>query len=115
MKAAISLNEKRIKVHDIEKCTGLKKILGLMFRGKNANALLFEFSKPTRQAIHSLFCPDFLAIWLNGNQVVDYRLITSWKFMIQPKKSFTKLLEIPVNEKHSEIIKSCNSDEERNI
>jgi|SRR3989344_2319460 len=102
MKAKFKLNGKEIEIEDIEKVSGIRKYTGLMFN-KTGNALLFDF-KNSKQAIHSLFCPDFLAIWLNKGKIIDYKLITSNKFSIKPKKEFTHLLEIPVNDKYSQVI-----------
>jgi len=103
MRAKLKLNGKEIEIPDIEKADGIKKYTGLMFKSTNTNALLFDF-KNSKQAIHSLFCPDFLAIWLNEGKIVDYKLITTSKFTIKPEKEFTHLLEIPVNDKYAEVI-----------
>ncbi|MCX6748637.1 MAG: hypothetical protein NT076_03450 [Candidatus Pacearchaeota archaeon] len=81
---------------------GMKKFTGLMFKKPDTNALLFE----ELGSIHSFFCPDFLAIWLDDeNKIVDYKLITSGKPNIKPDKPFAKLLEVPLNEKYSEVTK----------
>jgi len=105
MKAKLSFKEKEVEIHRIKKCEGLGKFVGLMFKNRNANARLFEFTKPTRRAIHSLFCPDFLAIWLIQGKIVDYKLVTGNKLSIKPEEKFDKLLEIPVNKRHERVIK----------
>ena len=80
---------------EIEECkTFFQKFRGLMFR-KDGKALLFKFEKPTRQAIHSFFCKPFVAIWFDGNEIVDGEFIKPWKFSVKPKGRFNKLLEIP--------------------
>ena len=104
MKAKINFNGKLIEIPDIIEVKGIKKYTGLMFKGKNTNALLFDFKEPGKKAIHSLFCNDFLAVWLNEGKIVDYKLINSIKLLIKPENEFTHLLEIPVNEKYSSII-----------
>ena len=104
MKVKLEFEGKKIEL-EVDKVEGIKKFIGLMFN-KKGKALLFEFSKPTQQPIHSFFCPHFLAVWLNeDNKVLEYRKITPNKLSIKPKKMFTKLLEIPLNEKYSELIK----------
>ncbi|MFH1607863.1 MAG: hypothetical protein ABIA78_01905 [archaeon] len=96
---------------DVKKVSELGKISGLMFcRRENARTLLFEFNKSTRMAIHSwfVFFP-FIAIWLDDkNQVVEIKKITSWRSYIVPKRKFSKLIEIPCNEKYEELIKEIN-------
>lgn len=80
--------------------------IGLMFRGKNTNNLLFDFGKNVRMAIHSVFVFfDFLAVWLDeNNQVIDVKLIKPFSLHFCPKESFFRLVEIPINEKNKEII-----------
>ena len=104
MNAKIKFKNREIEIQNIKKCRGIKRYFGLMFRPKSTNALLFEFDKPSRRAIHSFFCPDFLAIWLNNKKIVDFKLVNSKKFSITPKENFTKLLEIPVNERYSRVV-----------
>jgi uncharacterized membrane protein (UPF0127 family) len=74
---------------------------GLTFKSKkNARALLFEFDKPVMLKIHSLFVGfSFVAIWLNHkDQIIKKNIIRPWKLSIGPKKPFTKLIEIPIND-----------------
>ena len=105
MKAILKLKNKKIEILGIKKCQGINQVIGLMFKQKGTNALLFEFKKPTNQAIHSFFCPCFLAIWLDEkNNVLEYRLIASKKTNIKPKKQFSKLLELPLNKNYNNII-----------
>ena len=76
-------------------------------RGKTAEALLFEFKKPTKWAITSYFVFfPFLAIWLdNKNKVMEMRKVKPFKFHIAPKKPFSKLVEIPINSKYEKIVR----------
>ncbi len=60
--------------------------------------LLFVFKNARRRVIHSFFCLPFVAIWFNGNKVVDVKLIRNWKLSIKPKENSDKLLEIPSND-----------------
>lgn len=105
MKARLSYQNKGIEVEDIQKCSGLKKFSGLMFKGKDkAKAMLFDFKNPKKWAIHSLFCPDFIAIWIDDKgKVVDWEFIMGNHLSIRPKKKFSKLLEVPLNKKYSSV------------
>ena len=106
MKAIIKFKNELVEIPDVKKVSRIGKFLGLMFGDSKASALLFEFPKPTRQAIHSLFCPDFLAIWLDEeNKIIEYKLVLGNKLSIIPEKEFSKLIEIPLNEKYSQVTK----------
>lgn len=100
MKSTISLNSKKIKIQNLKKLSELGKIRGLMFRRREkANALLFEFKKPTRIKLHSwfVFFP-FFAIWLdNQGRIIKKRIVHPWEAFIGPEKPFSKLIEIPIN------------------
>lgn len=104
MIAKIKFKNKILEVNDVEKISGIKKYTGLMFKKENTNALLFDFGSPTKKGIHSLFCPNFVAIWLNEGKIVDYEVVNSARMLISPRAEFTKLLEIPINEKYSNIV-----------
>jgi len=109
IKMNLTLNYKKRKISlEVEKCKW--KFLGLMFsRRENAKALLFYFKKPVRIPIHSFFCPEFLAVWLdNKNEVLEVKKIKPWRFCVLPKKSFVKLIEIPVNKKYYNILVSLD-------
>lgn len=74
---------------------------GLMFRRKKkARALLFEFPKPVNLKIHSLFVGfSFFAVWLDrNNNVLQKKIIKPWRLSVGPKKSFSKLIEVPIND-----------------
>ena len=106
MLAKLKLGNKLVEIPDIEPASGIKRFTGLMFKPKETNALLFSFDKPTKTPIHSLFCKDFLAIWLDeNNKIIEYKMINSVKLSIKPTKDFVKLLEIPLNDKYCSIIK----------
>lgn len=90
-----------------KKVFGVEKFLGLMFKSRNTRNLLFEFNKNESKKIHSLFVFfNFLAIWLDkNNRVIGYELVRPFRLLIKPKKSSSKLLEIPINKKNEKIIK----------
>jgi uncharacterized membrane protein (UPF0127 family) len=86
-----------------KRCNFLGRAKGLMFtRRKKAKALLFEFQRPVNFRIHSLFVFfPFVAIWLDKrNRVIEIKQIKPFLFSIKSKKSYFKLLEIPLNEKY---------------
>lgn len=94
-------------------CNSFEKFSGLMFTKKeNASALLFEFKKPVRMSIHSLFVFfPFVAIWFDDqNKIIDLKFVDGVRFSVSPKKSFSKLIEIPLNKKYSEIVKLLVED-----
>ena len=86
-------------------CRGIKKALGLMFSGKKAKALIFRFKNQTKTPIHSLFCPEFLAVWLLNMKVIEYKIIKKTKLSIIPRKNFNSLIEIPINKKYEKILR----------
>lgn len=105
MKAKIKFKGKELVIEDLKKVSSVGKYTGLMFKKKETQALLFEFPRG-RKAIHSLFCPDFLAVWLLEGKIVEYKLVLPYQFYIAPKSEFDKLIEIPVNEKYKGVIEA---------
>jgi len=106
-------HRKKIKIEAVECISLWSKFRGLMFRGKNTEALVFIFKKPTKISIHSFFCREFIAIWLDDkNKVIEIIKVEPWKFRVKPQKKFVKLVEIPINEKYYKIIKSLRSPSE---
>jgi len=78
-----------------------EKTIGLMFKNK-AFPLLFEFdSQGTfRNAIHSLFCPPFDAVFLNSEKRVVFILknVGPFKPFLRSPKPNKFLLELPPGE-----------------
>ena len=106
MKARLHIKGRNIIIEDLKKCNAFNKFAGLMFkRREKANALLFDFVKEGRHAIHSFFVFfPFLALWLDGNNnIVEYKIVYPFVALVMPKKSFSKLIEIPLNEKYKKI------------
>jgi len=91
----------------LKECRGIGKIVGLMFsRRKMAEALIFEFKKDVNMAIHSwfVFFP-FWAIWFDkNNKIIEIKKIKPFQFHIKPKKSYRKLIEIPINGIYDKIV-----------
>tara|TARA_Y100000310_G_scaffold335438_1_gene417519 strand:+ start:4027 stop:4365 length:339 start_codon:yes stop_codon:yes gene_type:complete len=101
----IIYKNKKIKI-PIKKVSGFEKIKGLMFKSKTTENLLFKFKKNSSIRIHSFFVFfDFLCLWLNNkNEVIEREIVKPFTLSIKPKKSFYKLVEIPVNKKNKKII-----------
>jgi uncharacterized membrane protein (UPF0127 family) len=95
---------------DVTECKTISsKTRGLMFRKKeNAKALLFDFKKSKKMAIHSLFVFfPFVAFWLDKkNKIQEITFVRPFKFHIKPKKNYFKLLEIPINKRYQEKIQN---------
>jgi len=85
---------------EIEECKSFfSKLRGLMFRKKSL-PLLFYFNKLGKEPIHSFFCKPFFAIWFDGENVVDGKLVKPWQLSVKPKEKFDRLLEIPSGDKN---------------
>ncbi len=100
----------KINTHiiDVKKVSGFGKFLGLMFKQKNnADALLFEFNKPTHLKIHSFFVFfPFIAVWLDeDNKLIEIKKIEPFRLSIGPNRKFSKLIEIPINKKYKNLCK----------
>jgi len=105
MKIIINNSGKR-RVLRVIKTGFFSRVLGLMFKSKNADNLLFEFEKNVKIPFHSLFVFfPFLLLWLNSeNKVLEARIVKPFCFGIKPKKSFRKVIEMPFNSKNVRII-----------
>ena len=109
----IGFNYKRRKIIlKVNLCNNFEKIIGLMFSLRKAKPLLFEFEKPVKISIHSLFVfYPFLALWLdNKNNIVDKRVVTPFRISVSPKKKFSRLIEIPINEDNKHLIRLLVGD-----
>ena len=106
MKISFKFKNKKISF-EVKECRGFHKFIGLMFSHREkASALLFDFGKPTTIPIHSLFCHEFIGIWIDSyGKIVDIKKVKPWKLSVRPKKPFRKLIEIPVNEKYIDVLK----------
>jgi len=100
----IKYKNKNLQVK-VKRVSELGKFTGLMFRTTRTNNLLFEFSKDTNGAIHSIFVFfKFLIIWLDkNNKVQEYQIVTPFTVAISPKKSFRKFVELPLNRENKPI------------
>lgn len=82
------------------------KIFGLMFKNKGTKNLLFEFKNESQMRIHSFFVFfPFLTIWVDKkNNIIEFKFVKPFNPSIKPKKSFQKLIEVPLNSKNKKII-----------
>jgi len=101
----VKYKNKKINI-DVKEVSELGKISGLMFKTKETKNLLFEFEKETGIKIHSFFVFfKFLAVWLDKeNKVIEWKIIKPFSLGFRPKKYFSKLIEIPINEKNRKTI-----------
>ena len=107
-----SYGGKKIEL-EVQNCDSLwSKFRGLMFRNKeNASALLFDFKKSSKISIHSFFCHEFIAVWLNDkDKVIRIKKIKPWRLNINPKQDFAKLIEIPVNNSYFSLINQLSRE-----
>ena len=98
---------------DVKKCNGLHRVKGLMFsRKEKAKALLFDFNKPCREAIHSLFVFfPFVVAWLdNKGKIIVIRKVKPFTPLVSIEKSYSMIIEIPINKKYSDIVKLLVGD-----
>ena len=96
-----------IDIGNVKKVNFVGEAIGLMFsRRQKAKALLFDFKKPVKIAIHSWFVFfDFYAIWLDENEkIIQIKKIKPWTCFVRPNEKFVKLVEIPVNEKYIDVV-----------
>ncbi len=111
-KIRLSYGKKSFELN-LKLCKGFNKFRGLMFtRRERAKALLFEFKRPTNINFHSLFVFfPFVIIWLNTDgRVIDFKIVKPFCFFVSQKKPFSKIIEIPVNNKYQKSIKLLVGD-----
>ena len=102
-KIKIGLSGKKFNI-EARELPLIEQFIGLMFRTKDCDNLLFN--RRGRWSIHSVFVFfPFLAVWLDErNRVVDYKIVKPFCFSVNSKRYFTKLIEIPVNNKNKSLI-----------
>jgi uncharacterized membrane protein (UPF0127 family) len=90
---------------EVKRISAIGSFIGLMFKSKKTNNLLFQFS--SNPSIHSFFVFfPFLAIWLNDNdEVVDFSVVKPFTLSVKPKNKASKLIEVPRSKKNSEIFR----------
>lgn len=98
---------RKIDIGKVKKVNWFGKVVGLMFcRRERADSLLFEFKRLTKMKIHShfVFFP-FLAIWLDkDDEILALKEVKPFKINVGIRKSYSKLLEIPINNKNKYLL-----------
>jgi len=91
MNFKLSYKEKS-RILNVRQVKGLAMGIGLTFKSRNTEILLFDFGKLTRLSITSFFVFfPFLAVWLDGkNRVIEKRVVQPFQFRIAPKKGFRR-------------------------
>ncbi len=108
MNLTIKDNSKDVTIKNIKKLSEFGKGIGLMFHSREScPAMLFEFSKPTKMRIHSLFVFfKFAGVWLDDkNKIIDKKIVKPFKLSVSCKKPYYKLIEIPLNSEYKKEIK----------
>ncbi|MBS3071047.1 hypothetical protein J4407_01965 [Candidatus Pacearchaeota archaeon] len=79
--------------------------MGLMFKTKNTENLLFD-NLNKKFSLTSLFVFfSFLALWLDkNNKITALKIVKPFTLKISSGKPFSKIIEIPLNNKNKEII-----------
>ena len=98
---------------DAKICRFFDRALGLMFKQrKNAQALLFKFDKSSRITIHSLFVFfPFIVIWFDSKgKIIVIRKVKPFTPFVSIKKSYSMIIEIPINKKYSGVVKFLVGD-----
>ena len=109
----INFKSKNIEIPNVKECKGLAMGKGLMFsRREKAKVLLFNFSEPTKMAIHSFFVFfPFIAIWLDDkNNVIEIKKIKPFVPRVSLVNLYYKLLEIPINKAYKNIVEILVDD-----
>ena len=100
----IKFNNREFEVDDVENAESFfQKVRGLTFRRKDrSNALLFNY----QGGLHSFFVFfHFIVLWLDDkNNMVDFKVASPFSLSIYTRKKFSKILEIPINGKYSDIV-----------
>ncbi len=97
----VKIGGKKIKIPEVKKLGTFGKFKGLMFsRREKSRALLFD----SRGNIHSFFCFfPFLILWVDKeNNILDKRIVKSWKMNVNSKTNYSKFIEIPLNRRYNE-------------
>ena len=107
MNILIKYKGKRLNIN-VKKLGKFSKGIGLMFKNKNSENLLFEFAKDVRISIHSFFVFfPFLIVWLDSkNRVLEYKIVKPFSFYVNARNNFRKFVEIPLNKNNEKIIET---------
>ncbi len=101
----IIYKNKKIAVR-AKKVSFFGKFFGLMFRSRNTENLLFDFSEKKNLSVHSLFVFfPFLIIWLDKhNRVIGQRVVSPFSTRIRPSSRYQRFIEFPFNAENASLI-----------
>ena len=90
---------------EYKEITPFGKYIGLMFRTKENQNLLFNFKDYKTFGIHSFFVFfNFLAVWLDKkDNIVDFSIVKPFTFLVKSENPSVKLLELPLNNRNKGI------------
>ncbi|RMD67651.1 hypothetical protein D6817_00860 [Candidatus Pacearchaeota archaeon] len=90
----------------VKQADGFARYIGLMFKKRSSNALLFKFQKG-RAAIHSLFVFfPFVAVWLDDkNNVKKVEVVKPFRLCVRGPREACALIEIPLSKRHEKILR----------
>mgnify|MGYP001593683201 FL=1 len=110
----LKYKNKKIKIN-VKKTNFITKLTGLMFRTKETDNLLFNFSSDIKIDFTSLFVFfPFLIIWLDeNNKVLGSRIVKSFEPVIMARYNFRKVVEIPISLKNKKAINFFVGKKER--
>ena len=74
----------------------LSQVKGLMFEKGVETPLLFVFPKEVAHSFHSLFCPDFDIVFLDGKKEVVHSEEIRGPKLIKPVKKYMYVVEAPL-------------------
>ncbi|HLF53612.1 MAG TPA: hypothetical protein VI544_00355 [Candidatus Nanoarchaeia archaeon] len=102
-KIKVGFGNKKI-IFSVKRLSYANYWIGLMFKTKNSENLLFDL--PGKWGIHSFFVFfPFLALWLDEkNKIMEWKIVKPFSFFVKPRKRFSKLIEIPINNKNEPIL-----------
>ncbi len=108
MKLKVGFQNKKINLN-VKRLSYFSYYIGLMFKSKNSENLLFDL--PGRWGIHSLFVFfPFLALWLDEkNRVIEWKIVRPFSFLVFPRRKFAKLVEVPINARNKIILRNFPS------
>lgn len=93
-----NLSSKRLLYEEYYSCDNwIDKGRGIMLKTRHDSALLFEFPISGVQSIHSLFCPNFDAVFLDHTKRIVQLNENFRMFRVAYCLNATYILELPPN------------------
>ena len=77
---------------------GWEKYLGLMFRSKHTEPVIFEFDRDVEHSLH-MFCVFFPCTIIfkdENDEVIESIIAKPFQFNIKCSKPYRKIIEIPI-------------------